>query len=90
MPRFVVQRTFAEGLDVIPNENGVKVLDSIIAKNATKGVTWVRSYVTRDKSRTYCIYDAPSAEAIREAAELTGLPVDTVHEVRVLDPYFFF
>jgi hypothetical protein len=49
-------------------------------------VTWVHSYVSNDKSTTFCIYDGPSPEAIRHVAELNGLPVDRITEVRVLDP----
>ena len=47
------------------------------------------SYVSGDKSKTYCIYDGPSPEAIRRSADANGLPVDSIAEVRVLDPYFY-
>jgi hypothetical protein len=53
-------------------------------------VTWVHSYVTSDKAKTFCIYDAPSPEAVRRVAGRNGLPVDKIAEVRVLDPYFYF
>jgi hypothetical protein len=49
----------------------------------------VHSYVSADKSVSYCVYDGPSPEAIRQAAEVNGLPVDEVTEVTVLDPYFY-
>jgi hypothetical protein len=39
---------------------------------------------------TFCVYDAPSAEAIWLAAKENGLPVDTITEVSVLDPYFYY
>jgi Protein of unknown function (DUF4242) len=52
-------------------------------------VTWVHSYVSADKSTTFCVYDGPSPEAIRRVAELNQLPVDRITEVRVLDPYFY-
>jgi hypothetical protein len=45
--------------------------------------------VTPDKKKTFCIYDAPSPEAIWQVAGRNGLPVDRITEVRVLDPYFF-
>ena len=47
------------------------------------------SYVTPDKKSTYCVYDGPSPEAIRLAAERNGLPVTRITEVQVLDPYFY-
>jgi hypothetical protein len=45
--------------------------------------------VTPDRSKTYCVYDGPDAAAIHHAAEKNGLPVDSVTEVRVLDPYVY-
>jgi hypothetical protein len=52
-------------------------------------VTWVHSYVTGDKKKTFCIYDAPTPEAIRRAAGRNNLPVDSITQVSVLDPYFY-
>jgi hypothetical protein len=49
----------------------------------------VHSYVTSDKKKTFCIYDGPDEAAIREAAKHSGVPVDTVTQVSVLDPYFY-
>ncbi|MCW2786375.1 MAG: hypothetical protein JWP74_2892 [Marmoricola sp.] len=71
------------------SDAGAAVFSTVVGNNATEGVTWVRSYVTADKGMTYCIYDAPSPEAIRAVAEVNGLPVDKISEVRVLDPYFY-
>ena len=70
-------------------DRGAERLAGIVQRNADQGVTWVQSFVTDDKVTTFCIYDAPSPEAIRRAAEANGLPVDSVTEVRVLDPYFY-
>ena len=49
----------------------------------------IHSYVTPDRKKTYCIYDGPNPEAIRQAAERNGLPVDSIVPVSVLDPYFY-
>ena len=54
-----------------------------------QGVSWLHSYVSPDKERTFCIYDEPDPEAIRKAASRNDLPVDRITEVRVLDPYFY-
>jgi hypothetical protein len=53
------------------------------------GVTWVHSYVSDDKRRTFCVYDAPDEEAIRRAATRNTLPIDQITAVSVLDPYFY-
>jgi len=71
------------------NDQGVQVCLTVIGNNAQDGVTWVHSYVTLDKMKTFCIYDAPSPEAIRKVAQRNNLPVDSVTEVSVLNPYFF-
>jgi hypothetical protein len=52
-------------------------------------VTWVHSYVSTDKKKTFCVYDAPSPEAIRRTANRNMLPLESITEVRVLDPYFY-
>jgi hypothetical protein len=71
------------------NDQGVQVCLAVIGTNAQESVTWVHSYVTHDKMKTFCIYDAPSPEAIRKVARLNNLPVDSITEVSVLNPYFF-
>lgn len=88
MPRYLIERTFSSGLGLAPNQDGYETANTVIQNNAQQGVTWVHSYVTPDKKRTFCIYDAPSPEAIRKVADRNGLPVDRITEVRVLDPYF--
>jgi uncharacterized protein DUF4242 len=89
MPRYMVQRTFDAGLDIPVNAQGAQACAVVGEGNAGLGVNWVHSYVTLDKTGTFCIYDAPSPEAIREAAKVNGLPVDSISEVTVLDPYFY-
>lgn len=89
MPRYLVERTFPEGLAIPVDSQGAETCLTVVGNNTTEQVTWVHSYVTDDKGKTFCIYDAPSPDAIRTAAELNGLPVDRITEVRVLDPYFY-
>ena len=62
---------------------------SVVEHNAEEGVTWVHSYVSADKCTTFCVYDAPTPEAVRKTATRNRLPVDEITEVRVLDPYFY-
>lgn len=88
MPRYMVQRTFDGGLAIPANADGARVCGAVVDKNLDHHVTWVHSYVSEDKHTTFCVYDAPSPEAIRKAAADNGLPVDTITRVSVLDPYF--
>ncbi len=89
VPRYLVQRTFTDGLLIPTTTEGAAVCAGVVAGNLTHDVTWVQSFVSADKSVTYCIYDGPSPEAITQAARTNGLPVDRVTEVSVLDPYFY-
>ena len=89
MPRYMVQRTFEEGLRIPVDATGAETCLAVVGRNAQDGVTWVHSYVSDDKRTTYCVYDAPTPEAIRRAADGNHLPVDQITEVRVLDPYFY-
>jgi hypothetical protein len=90
MPRYVVERTFPDGLNIPMNADGANGCGSVIARNAEGGVTWVQSFFTPDRKRSFCIYDGPSPEAIRSVAQKNSLPLDKITEVRVLDPYFFY
>ena len=61
----------------------------MIERNAEDGVTWLHSFVSDDKRRTFCVYDAPTPEAVRKTAARNELPVDEITQVSVLDPYFY-
>ncbi len=89
MPRYVVQRTFPEGLHIPMADGGAELCRGVVERNAEEGVTWISSLVSEDKTRTFCIYDAPTPEAIRRTAARNELPVDEIVRVSVLDPYFY-
>ena len=89
MPRYMVERTFHDGLAIPVNEQGAATCLLVVDNNAQDGVTWVHSYVTADKRKTFCIYDGPTPDAVRSAAQRNGLPVDRITPVSVLDPYFY-
>lgn len=89
MPRYVIERTFADGLHFPTGAEGRKTAAKVADTNAGEGVTWVHSYVSDDDRLTFCVYDAPSPEAIRKVAERNRLPVDRITEVRVLDPFLY-
>jgi hypothetical protein len=89
MPRYVVQRTFPEGLPIPGNGHGAELCRGVVEHNAQEGVTWITSFVSKDRTRTFCVYDAPTPEAIRRTALRNQLPVDEITQVSVLDPYFY-
>ncbi len=89
MPRYLIERTFGEGLQIVDDSKDADECLKIVSNNLYDEVTWVHSYVSDDKSKSFCIYDAPSPEAVRRAARRNNLPIDKITEVRVLDPYFY-
>ncbi len=89
MPRYMVERTFPSALEIPSTDEGRKAMLGVIDNNAAEQVTWVQSFVTDDKQKTFCVYDGPSPEAIRRAAGSSELPVDKITEISVLDPYFY-
>lgn len=89
MPRYLVERSFPQGLSIPMTEDGARACEEVVKNNLQSGVTWLHSYVTLDRAKTFCIYDGPTPEAVRVAANCNKLPVDRLTEVRVLDPYFY-
>ena len=76
--RYMIERTFPPGaLDGVDAAAKKKVNEN----NATLNVTWEKSYANADKTKTYCVYTAPNAQSVRDAAKLNGLPVDVVTEI---------
>ena len=84
MPLFLIERQFAEALEI-----GAAGVANIQQVNADVGVNWVFSFLSADRKKTYCLYEAPSAEAIRQAAQLASLPADVVIEVTQVRPESF-
>ncbi len=81
MALFLIERIFADQLEVSP-----EMAADIVRINADIGVNWLFSFLSADKKKTYCLYEAPSAELIREAARRSGLPADVVIEVDEIRP----
>lgn len=89
MPRYLVERSFGDGLIIPVTNEGQKACLNVVNNNSEDNVTWVHSYVSEDKTKSFCIYDAPTPEAVRKSARRNNLPIDKIFEVRVLDPYFY-
>jgi len=76
VPRYIIERTFAEQLDLSADD--VRVIEDI---NGEEGVSWLFSFLSADRRRSYCLYEAPSADAIIAAAQRANVPVDSIVEV---------
>jgi hypothetical protein len=84
MPRFLIERNFAQELAV--TKEGA---DQIREINDEEGIKWLFSFLSPDKRKTYCLYEAPNAEAIRIAAQRLNIPADVIIEVSEVRPEMF-
>lgn len=76
MPRYVIERQFAEQLDLTKEQ-----VEKVNLINDQEGVQWIFSFLSADKKKTYCLYDAPNPEAIRSAARRNNIPADAIIEI---------
>jgi hypothetical protein len=81
MPLYIVERSFAEALETEELDYaGIKLVNDDV------GVSWVYSFLSADHKKTYCLYEAPNPEAIREAAARLGIPADVIVPVEQFGP----
>ena len=84
MPLFLIERNFAEQLELTKDAAAaVKLINDEV------GVSWLFSFLSADKKKTYCLYEGATAEAVREAARRANIPADSVIEVSELKPGMF-
>ncbi len=83
MPLYMIERKFADELDL--TDDSVELIEKI---NTDEGVRWLFSFLSADRRRTYCLYEAPSAEAILASARRANVPADSVIEVGAATPQF--
>ena len=84
MPRYLIERNFAEALEVTKED-----VDQVRRINDEEGIRWLFSFLSPDKRKTYCLYEAPNADAIRTAARRANIPADVVIEVSEVRPEMF-
>lgn len=84
MPRFMIERNFAERLEM--TREGTEKINLI---NDEEGVKWLLTFLSADKRKTYCLYEAESAEAIRNAARRNDIPADVIIQVDEVTPAMF-
>jgi Protein of unknown function (DUF4242) len=83
MPLYVIERSFADQLDLTSDD--VELIEEV---NGEEGVRWLFSFLSADRRRTYCLYEAPSPDAIMAAARKANVPADVVVEVSPATPQF--
>ena len=76
MPLFMIERNFAESVNASAAD-----LKAVTEINNQMGVRWLESFLSADKRKTYCLYEAKSGDAIREAARRAGMPAGSIIEL---------
>lgn len=84
MPRFIIERNFADRLEL--TKDGIDQVERI---NDEEGVKWIFSFLSADKRKTYCLYEAPNVDAIRRAAARAQIPADVITMVDEIGPGMF-
>lgn len=84
MPRYIIERNFAEKLEV--DDDAKQHIKEI---NDEEGVEWIFSFLSADKRKTYCLYEAPDEESLRQAAKRLNIPADVITPVDRIDPGIF-
>jgi hypothetical protein len=84
MPRFMIERNFAERLEM--TKEGTDRVNQI---NDEEGVKWLLTFLSADKRKTYCLYEAESVEAIKRAARRNDIPADVIIQVDEITPEMF-
>lgn len=86
MPKFVIERE----IPGIGNSDDAQLAGAAKQSCDTlqamgPHIQWVESYVTDNK--TYCVYIAPDEATIKEHAEKSGFPANSISQVRsMIDP----
>jgi hypothetical protein len=83
MALYMIERGFADQLDL--SDQDVELIEDI---NSDEGVRWLFSFLSADRRRTYCLYEAPSPDAILAAAKRANVPADEIVEVSAAVPQF--
>jgi hypothetical protein len=85
MPRYLIERTFHADFNIPDSSAPEQDRQLFIENNAVLGAVWIYSLVSPDRKKSYCIYDAPTPESLRQAASRNRLPVDRITEVQLLE-----
>ena len=87
MPRYVIERTLPKLSQEELQDIGKKVIE--IAEQMP-GVTWIKSSISESEGKSYCEFEAPNSEVLREHSNQVGLPVDKITAIEVeVDPSMF-
>lgn len=84
MPIFVIERNFVEQLDLASLDIGV-----VQGVAADEDVRWLTTFLSADRKKSYCIFEAADPDALRRHAARVGIPADVIMQVDEINPDAF-
>jgi hypothetical protein len=76
MPLFLVERNFTDQVNISSEEfRQIKQITDEL------GPDWLFTFLSSDKKKAYCLYEATDPQQLRDHAEVIGLPADSILEV---------
>ncbi|MFI5048899.1 MAG: DUF4242 domain-containing protein [Gaiellales bacterium] len=81
MPLYVIERNFADQLEL--TDDDVRLIQTV---NGDEGVHWLFSFLSADRRKSYCLYEAPSPDKLMDAARRANVPADSIIEVTRFTP----
>ncbi len=84
MPVYMIERNFAEQMELTK-----EVAEAAMPVIEAEGNKWLYSFLSADKKKMYCLYEAPNADTILAAAKRLGLPADVIIPVDEVRPEQF-
>ena len=81
MPLYVIERNFADQLEL--TDDDVRLIQTV---NGDEGVHWLFSFLSADRRKSYCLYEAPSPDKPMDAARRANVPADSIIEVTRFTP----
>lgn len=86
MPKFVIEREIPGAGKLSAQElKAISQKSCGVLREMGPQIQWIQSYVADDK--VYCVYVAPSEEAVRKHAQQGGFPANRISRIRsMIDP----
>ena len=78
---YLIERNFAEQVTLTRED-----VDGVVPVIAEEGNDWLFSFLSSDKKKMYCLYEAPNTDTILAAAKRLGMPADVIVPVEEIRP----
>ncbi|RLQ22585.1 DUF4242 domain-containing protein [Seongchinamella sediminis] len=81
MALYLVERDFSQEVNMSAEE-----LEQIKQVTSELGADWLYTFLSADKKKSYCIYEATDTDQLMKQAQVVGLPINEIVEVSRMWP----